>query len=91
MPHYSPKVRCIKLVALEMMEKPFFVELRSSSDFTESCIDGLLPGITRSLTVSLDSTVLIVDTSSANFSLTFSCVDETSEETPEARFVLFFA
>jgi len=72
------------------MEKPFFEELRSSSDFTESCIDGLVHGITRSLMVSMDSTILIVDKSSANFAPTFSCVDETSEETPEATFVLFF-
>ena len=40
--------------------------------------------------VSCDATVLIVDSSSANFALASSCDDETSNEISEASFAFFF-
>jgi len=81
-------------------------EVASSPEFTHSCIESAVSVITCSLMlldiqcsvgssitaamVSFDSTIFMVDNSSVTFSLTSSCADETSMETSEVSFVLFF-
>lgn len=105
----STKKCYILVLKYEIIEKPLYGELRSSSDFMDSCIESVVSAITCSLMlldeqcsagslsskvatvmVSFDSTILIVDSSGANFALTFSCDDETSMETSEASLVFFF-
>lgn len=106
---YTPKPCCILVIRYEIIEKPVFGELRSSSDCIDSCIVSVEPAITCSLMLldkqlsagslpskvasanePADSTIFIVDDSSANFGLTCSCDDEASMETFEASFVFFF-